>query len=204
MSSLTNPVLWLKPTRTPVRKSGVAFTGRYFEPDTGKMHIGESRIEHNANFHFQANPDIVRCISHPATFGYIGPDGRERQYSPDKLLICRTGHFVWMEAKPWLVTFKKTYILEFNYLQRLFRSVGWDLIHVVDKHVNREPYLGNLKLIQGYRKLRLNAVDCECIVQYVRENPGATIAEVQNLAAHKTLPQRSHFSCCRHEAYAAI
>lgn len=58
-------------------------TSIFREPCTSRLYVAESGPEERAYLHAQADPEIIEIEDQPKGFGFVDPNGEERNYTPD-------------------------------------------------------------------------------------------------------------------------
>lgn len=192
------PQIWLKKTNKPPKKSAVSYRGHHFSPKTQSYHFGDSLNEHYFCHHLDFEQSIPDYRSHPATFGYIDAEGKERQYTPDKLLITTTGQWIFVEVKPFKQWVKIKWQVKLKYLQGLFYSIDCHFIVVLDRSIRREPLLSNLRLINAYAYLDLTGESIREVVDLVSTKPGIELSELCQRIKSSSTPAAAIYKMLYH------
>ena len=150
------PQIWIHgKVRKPSRKTRVGYRGHHISQKTETRQTSESLNEHFLNPHLDFSPDIKFYASHPVTFGYTDSAGKSRLYTPDKAAITMSNKVVFIEVKPREIWLLIDWQKKFRYLRAILRSIGSELIVMLDEDIKREPRLKNLQLLNAYARLRV-------------------------------------------------
>jgi len=166
---LYSPEIWLEKPRKVSRKSRTNYRCQHFSPKTRSRHVGESLLEHYYCLHLDRNPSVRDYRSHPASFGYFGPNGKRTKYSPDKLVVRDDGQWIFVEIKPRAQWVKNIWQEKFKFLKGLFHSIDTEFVVVLDDEINRQPQLSNLKLLNAYANFAADSDACREVTQCLKQ-----------------------------------
>ena len=153
----------------------------------GKAVAHESTLERDFVLRKSFFLHVLDIIAQPVEIPFTAHNGRRYRYTPDFLVLYRTGDSPpEREAKPELVEVKpasdwrahwRTWRTKWRAATRYARAHGWRF-RIHDESRIRDQTLANIRWLERYRHMDVEACDSDRIVEWIRDVGQTTFAAV--------------------------
>ena len=112
--------------------------------------LTESILEFEACYHLEYDDSVIIFEAQPLGYEYFY-EGNKCRYTPDFLVIYRSGKKVFIEVKPARITKRPEFKDRFAAQKDAAVKQGITLVIWTDEFIREQPYLENLKTLHRYR-----------------------------------------------------